>query len=151
MNQLELLEALMQLDENPDIHTARLLILLREFCGDNNDRKIEGLTKLVKLDFLLRYPLYLSAALAIQKVDQKEVKIQEFEERSVESKMRPLEHGFWHSCYRKFINILVGKGLWTVETKADMIIVGLTKKGLIFANQLRQLNEYKDLTAGQFC
>lgn len=74
MDQLQLLEAFMQLEENPSIHTARLLILLKEFCGEKNDKKIEGITKLVKLDFLLRYPVYLSKALALKKLIKKKLK-----------------------------------------------------------------------------
>jgi hypothetical protein len=145
LDQLKLLEALMQLEENPNIHAARLLILLKEFCGEKNDKKIEGITKLVKLDFLLRYPIYLSKALATQKVDEKEVRIQEYEEHSVESKMIRFKYGPWDPRYRKFINILVGKGLCMVETKADTIIIGLTTEGVVLANQLSNLEEFKDV------
>ena len=93
----------------------------------------------------MRYPVYLSKALATQKVDQKEVEIQEFEERSVESKMIRFKYGPWDPRYRKFINILVRKGLCTIETKGDTIIIGLTSKGATFANQLCKLEEYKDI------
>jgi hypothetical protein len=145
LDQLQLLEALMQLEENPNIHTARLLILLREFCGEKGDKKIEGITKLVKLDFLLRYPIYLSKALIVRKADGKEVKLQGFEEHSVESKMIRFKYGPWDPRYRIFINILVGKDLCTVETKGDTIIIGITSKGVTLANQLRNFEEYQDI------
>ena len=40
------------------LHEARLLLLLAG-CGLRGDGAIEGFTKLAKLDFFLRYPVYL--------------------------------------------------------------------------------------------
>lgn len=74
MSILELLNSI----EKDELHMARLLILLQAFAGKKGSKAINGLTKLVKLDFLLRYPLYLEYALKKQGVSI-EVNIQDYE------------------------------------------------------------------------
>ncbi|MEG1452058.1 hypothetical protein [Brevundimonas sp.] len=61
---LGLLKAAARAENNDGLHLMRLLILLR--CADKRGRTpkpVEGITKLAKLDFLLRYPVYLERAL----------------------------------------------------------------------------------------
>ena len=53
---MNLYELLSDLEENDELHEARLILLLRAFAGDAGDEAVEGLTKLAKLDFLLRLP-----------------------------------------------------------------------------------------------
>jgi hypothetical protein len=50
------------LEGDDSLHLGRLLVLLEAFGGRRGDQPIEGLTKLAKLDFLLRYPVYLERA-----------------------------------------------------------------------------------------
>ena len=64
---MTLFEILADLEDNDDLHLARLLILLGTFVGQNQTGSVEGLTKLAKLDFLLRYPVYLERALEARK------------------------------------------------------------------------------------
>ena len=47
--------------EVPEYHLARLLLLIDAFSGA--DHQLDGLTKLAKLDFLLRYPIFLERLL----------------------------------------------------------------------------------------
>ena len=49
------------LDQKDDLHLARLLILVDAF-EEADKPAIEGITKLAKLDFLLRYPTYFERA-----------------------------------------------------------------------------------------
>ena len=61
---LGLLKAAARAESSDGLHLMRLLILLR--CADKRGRMpkpVEGITKLAKLDFLLRYPVYLERAL----------------------------------------------------------------------------------------
>lgn len=51
---MDLIRALAELEQNPELHLARLLVLLGEFGGADGTGRVEGLTKLAKLDFLLR-------------------------------------------------------------------------------------------------
>ena len=43
--------------DSRDYHIGRLLVLLRHFAPPDK-RPMQGLTKLAKLDFLLRYPSF---------------------------------------------------------------------------------------------
>jgi hypothetical protein len=45
-----------------DVHIGRVLLLIRAFSGGRRGR-LEGLSKLARLDFLLRYPVYLERVL----------------------------------------------------------------------------------------
>ena len=58
-----LINNVINLAENYDLHLARILILMSELSGKNHTTKIRGITKIVKLDFLLRYPTMLEKTL----------------------------------------------------------------------------------------
>lgn len=141
---MDLFEILMNVEEDPSIHTARLLIILKEFAGEKNDKKIAGLTKLVKLDFLLRYPLYFARALEEKGVSPEVVEIKDFEKRSVESSMIRYHYGPWDHRYRAFINILVGKGLAEVDVQGNTILIGITSKGVSITDRLSKQGEFQD-------
>lgn len=141
---MDLLEFLIEIEEDPSIHSARLLLILKEFAGENGDKKINGLTKLVKLDFLLRYPVYLERALLAKGLKSGCVEIKDFERRSVESRMIRYHYGPWDHRYRAFINILVGKGLAEIEIERNTIIIGITKKGLELAEIICTKPEFQD-------
>jgi hypothetical protein len=60
---MDLVRAVAELDQAPDLHAARILVLLQAFSEGNDGGPIEGITKLAKLDFLIRYPVMLEHAL----------------------------------------------------------------------------------------
>ena len=141
-NKLNLFELLSSLEKNTDIHLGRLLILLNEFT-DNGRVQLEGLTKLVKLDFLLRYPLYLEKALLSKNKSTKKLNISDFEKLSIESKMIRYKYGPWDPKYREFINILIGRGLASFCVKGRTINIDLTGKGVQVADTLLKDNSHK--------
>ena len=119
-----LFDIFIELEENDDMHMGRLLILLNAFAGRTGKGTIKGLTKLAKLDFLLRYPVYLERALSIKKAPTSKARVAEHERKSVESKMIRYKYGPWDFRYRRFINLLVSKELahvsvTTVSTAED--------------------------------
>ncbi|MFX0136416.1 MAG: hypothetical protein ACFFDN_22430 [Candidatus Hodarchaeota archaeon] len=138
-SKLSLFEILSSLEKNTDIHLGRLLILLNEFT-DNGEVHLEGLTKLAKLDFLLRYPLYLEKALLAKNKSTKNLNILDFEKLSIESKMIRYKYGPWDPKYREFINILIGKGLTYFYVEGRTINIGLTEKGVKVADRLLKEN-----------
>lgn len=143
---MNLLHTLSILESNDDLHLGRLLILLWAFAGKKNDGAIEGLTKLAKLDFLLRYPVYLEKALEKRKQSTQKVETADHERKSVESKMVRYRYGPWDFRYRKFINTLVGKGLVNIEIAGKTIQTRLTQMGWEAANQLSKNEAYLDIT-----
>ena len=59
---MDIVKAVAALDAAPGLHLARILLLLNAFSKEDDEGSIEGLTKLAKLDFLLRYPVMLDRA-----------------------------------------------------------------------------------------
>lgn len=157
---MDLVQAVADLDQSPNLHVARLLILLDAFSEDDHDGGIEGLTKLAKLDFLLRYPVMLELALKAKGRSVREVQLEEHERQSVESEMVRYRFGPWDHRYRKFLNILSAKGLTSISIEGRKVVITLTKQGRDLARQLttqelfeqysrraRLLKRHFDLTA----
>lgn len=141
---MNLFYMLSTLEQNDNAHLGRLLILLGVFAGKDGMGTIEGLTKLAKLDFLLRYPVYLERALRAKKASIRNVKVMAHEQKSVESNMVRFRYGPWDFRYRRFINLLVAKGLATVNLKGRTIEIGLTPAGVKAAEALSGDDAFTD-------
>lgn len=79
---IDYVELLANLDETPVLHEARLLLLLLAFAGDDNSGSIDGIAKLAKLDFLLRYPTLLKKALEVKGCSTKSFFVADNEKQS---------------------------------------------------------------------
>jgi hypothetical protein len=132
---IDIVEAVANLDGAPELHAARLLLLLNAFAGDNGEGVVEGITKLAKLDFLLRYPVMLDRALKAKGRSAREVQLEEHEQQSVESEMVRYRFGPWDHRYREFLNVLIAKGLATVSAQGRTIVIALTAAGRALADQ----------------
>ena len=124
-----------ELDESPDLHAARLLLLIDAFAGEG-EGAIEGLTKLAKLDFLLRYPVMLERALEAKGRSTQGVRLAEHERLSVESEMVRYRFGPWDHRYRRFLNVLMGKGLVSVGIEGRKVVISATEEGSERAQRL---------------
>lgn len=156
---IDLVQAIADLDQEPQLHAARLLVLLSTFAEGAHGNSIEGLTKLAKLDFLLRYPVMLERALAA-KNRPTDVKVEEHERFNVESQMVRYRFGPWDHRYREFLNILIGKGLASICIQGRSVVISITDDGRGCAERIcadqtfepylhraRVLKRYFDLTA----
>jgi hypothetical protein len=110
--------------------------LLDAFGGENGEGSVEGLTKLAKLDFLLRYPVMLERALQAKGSSARDVRLEEHERQSVESEMVRYRFGPWDHRYREFLNILVAKDLANVSIEGRKVVIQLTSTGRQIASQL---------------
>lgn len=135
---MNLVEAVARLEEPVDLHMARLLILLDAFAEGSQESPIEGLTKLAKLDFLLRYPVMLERALEAKSQSTRGVEIEEHERQSVESTMVRYRFGPWDHRYREFLNLLVAKGLATVAIEGRTVNISPTASGRDVARRLAE-------------
>lgn len=129
------------LEADDALHLGRLLVLIDTFAGRAGDKQIEGLTKLAKLDFLLRYPDYLERALVARDV-RPTIAVEDFERHSIEAHMVRFKYGPWDHRYRRFLNTLAGRGLVAVGTSGRTIMIGLTQRGREAAESLREEPEY---------
>lgn len=142
---MNFLQILIKLEENPDMHIARILILLKEFAGREGEGRVSGLTKLAKLDFLLRYPVYLGRALESKGISSDIVRIEDYEIKSVESSMIRYRYGPWDPRYRLFLNLLTAKDLTSVNVSNRTIMIGLTPAGIEKALRLSEDDNFKDV------
>jgi len=142
---MKLLDTSARLEENTDLHMARLLILIGTFSGRKGNKTVNGLTKLAKLDFLLRYPVYLERALEAKNVPKPEAEVKPYERQTIESTMVRYRYGPWDFRYRRFLNILIGKGLVHVKIEGRTTKIGITEKGLRTYTELIDTEAYQDL------
>lgn len=127
---MDYVQVISTIDKSQALHASRLLILLQAFVDkDGKGGEIEGLTKLAKLDFLLRYPLLLHRALEAKGHSSRGVNLLEHEYLCVESKMVRYKFGPWDHDYKEYLNILVAKGLATMELTGRKVTIKITLRG----------------------
>jgi len=157
---MDFVQTVADLDQSPELHTARLLLLLDAFSEDGQGGAIEGLTKLAKLDFLLRYPVMLERALESKGRPTRQLQLEDHERQSVESEMVRYLFGPWDHRYREFLNILVAQDLASINIEGRKVVIVATELGRDRARQLaddvlfepyarraRLLKRHFDLTA----
>jgi len=141
---MNLFNILYDLEVNEDLHISRLLILLKSFSG-RSLKPFRGITKLVKLDFLLRYPLYLEKAINSLELNGDSINILDHEKNSVESRMIRFKYGPWDPRYREFLNIMAAKNLINVYLRKNTIIIKLTPEGMKIATELSTIDNFEDI------
>lgn len=138
----QIIKQIIDLDSNFDLHTSRILILLSKL-GGRNMKQVKGMTKLVKLDFLLRYPTVLEYALTKFNASGNP-NIRPHEKTSVESKMVRFRYGPWDPRYYQYLAILESKGLVQVAINNKAVEIQITQKGKDVAEKLGDLEEMTD-------
>lgn len=148
---IRLVRAVAESENADDLHLSRLLILLRsaDHRKSNPETKakaVEGITKLAKLDFLVRYPTCLERALA--KLDQQtvDIGIEPRERTSVETKMIRFRYGPWDGRYRRWLGLLSAKGLVSLNLDGNTVQIGLTDDGRAIADTFRDNPQFGKLS-----
>lgn len=133
-------------DNLVEFHAARLILLLN-ICGNTVDkskiRRIDGLTKLAKLDFFVRYPEFFArAASAIGKSTS-------IASTDNESKMIRYHYGPWDHRYYHVLPYMEAHGLVDIvkDDKKNQYKFYLTKLGVKLATSLQDKPEFADLMA----
>ena len=139
---MSLFENLVKLEGDDNLHLGRLLVLLSAFVGRDGTGSVDGLTKLAKLDFLLRYPANLERALEVRGGKSLDAKVEEYERKTIESSMIRYRFGPWDFRYRRFLNTLVARGLVSVTTEGRTIKLSLTGPGRDAAEELVRAPEF---------
>lgn len=130
------------IETNDDLHLGRILILLKAFAGQKQNRAIDGLDKLAELDFFLRYPVYLERALPARGTSSDKADIKDYERQSIEANTAYYSYKPWSVEYRRFISLLVAKDLVSLDFEKNIIKVTLSKKGIEVANSLSKKESY---------
>ena len=141
---LKLVHLAAEIEHSDDFHIARLILLLNAAAG-RSDKPVQGIMKLAKMDFLLRYPNCLVRAL---KAIGKEAAAQEIpaeELNTIEARMIRFRFGPWDKRYRRWIGLLVSKGLAYTYLEGRTVNVKLTPAGIKVAAQLSDLEEFRTI------
>lgn len=120
-------------DDITELHAARLLLLFK-ICGQSG--RIEGLTKLAKLDFFVRYPAFFARA---AKVLKKTVSIRTTQ---IDSEMVRHHYGPWDKRYYSVLPFLESHKLIKVSKEGSTFIFSLTEEGQTAAKTLGKRPEF---------
>lgn len=114
-------------------HEARVLILICQFTDPS--QPFLGLTKLAKVDFLLRYPV-MAERLLPEGAAWRVSAPTDDERQAVESRMIRYKYGPWDDRYYPILGALVGKRLATVANVAGATEITATDAGRTLSEQL---------------
>jgi hypothetical protein len=124
--------------EELDYHQARVLILVDEFTSGRR-KPLSGLTKLAKLDFLLRYPNFMERLLPAGKDSWTDgTRPSTFEYLAVESRVIRYKYGPWDDRYYPVLGALVGRGLLNLRRDTQGLEMEPTILGRQVASTLRR-------------
>lgn len=141
----KILNEIISLEENPQLHVARLLILFSQLAEFDYGKEIVGIMKVAKLDFLLRYPTVLEKALQDRRKSGKSISLKDYERTSVESKMIRYRFGPWDHRYWSFLSIMNCSGLLDIGKNEDgTIIFKITSNGQQLAKEFSKIDEFND-------
>jgi hypothetical protein len=123
-------------DDIIEFHADRLLLLLG-LCGDSN--RIDGLTKLAKLDFFVRYPQFFDKACVVSREQVQSASA------SIESSMVRHHYGSWDHRYYEILAYLRSRGLIQITKEGNTYKFKLTSAGKQRMQQLANEPAYDQL------
>jgi hypothetical protein len=132
---------------DPEYHEARLLLLVGSVS--NRSGSLDGLTKLAKLDFLVRYPNMLRRLLVQDGIDVSDVDGTDVLPASsaVESRMMRYKYGPWDNLYYPLVASLVSRGLLQPTEGRGSIALAPTAAGLEVVAALRETDSWEIIAA----
>lgn len=148
---LKILQTAAAIENSDEFNEARLLLLLKAAAGkDEIAKPLEGIMKLAKMDFLLRYPNILVRALNVIGESKKSAlaaaaAIPEEDRDTIEARMIRFRFGPWDTRYRRWLSILVAKKLAMVYREGRTVKIQLTKAGADLADKLAEAEAFKPL------
>ena len=131
-------------DDLLEFHAARLLLLFK-LCGKTVRKtglpRIDGLTKMAKLDFFVRYPQFFNTACRALGLPS------ESATQSVESSMIRFHYGPWDERYYHILAYLEGKRLLSVSKDKQTFVLSLTNEGKRLADRIAEDETFASLVA----
>jgi hypothetical protein len=129
-------------------HQIRVLLLVVAVAGSKgHNRKLDGLTKLAKLDFLVRYPALASRVLDDLDAEDSRLHIeQDVDAADVEAPMTRYKYGPWDDRYYPVIGALVGRGLLRYATgRQGSVALTPTPAGRKLADNLARTEPWHEI------
>ncbi|WP_237747089.1 hypothetical protein [Micromonospora lupini] len=136
-------------DTGLDYHAARILLLVAAFSYQKR-KGIDGLTKLAKLDFLLRYPVMMERLALVEsnETPPDHLRATDEERLAVESRMIRYKFGPWDDRYYPILGMLIGTDLVRSSGGKGRLRMSVTGDGKRAASQLAALPTWR-LTAAR--
>jgi hypothetical protein len=130
---------------DPEYHSARLLLLIESVSRRSGS--LDGLTKLAKLDFLVRYPNMLRRLLVEDSVDISAVDGTDVlpASEAVESRMMRYKYGPWDNLYYPLVGSLISRGLLESIEGRGSVTLRPTASGSAAASALRELSSWAEM------
>jgi hypothetical protein len=117
------------------VHVGRVLVLVDAFSGSSAG--LRGLSKLARLDFLLRFPVYLEAVLRARGRELPFALRATYDERRAsEGAHVRWKYGPWDHRYYPLLGRLVGQGLLSAERLSGELTLRRTPAGHEVASEL---------------
>jgi hypothetical protein len=131
-------------DDILEFHAARLLLLMK-VCGTGG--RIDGLTKMAKLDFFTRYPEFFEVARAAIAKTPSDHDINVSHHQAVEASMVRHHYGPWDKRYYHVLAHLEAKQLISVVKEKKSYQISLTALGKEGAQRLAGRPSFAPLVA----
>ncbi|MDQ0090114.1 putative type IV restriction endonuclease [Paenibacillus anaericanus] len=141
---ISLIEQVIILDERDELHIIRILVLIYTLIGAKKDKVTIELTKLAKMDFLLRYPSALDSAL-LNLYKQKDVSITEAEKNNIETNILSFRFSPWSSDFRRLMVLLNAKSLIKWEQRGKYLDIYHTPKGIELFKEVLKFKEFESM------
>ena len=129
-------------DDILEFHAARIMLLL-EFCGASG--RIDGLTKMAKLDFFTRYPDFFEVARAAEGSEAAQALDPSGDGRTIEASMVRHHYGPWDKRYYHVLAHLEAKRLIDVTKSGKSYRIALTELGRERAKLLAKRSSFAGL------
>lgn len=128
-----------------DLYTqlARLMILINDLCGIQHNKKIDGVNKLAKLDFLLKSPTYLKKGL-LRLNTKVTIEVTNVEADSIENRLQQYRYIPWDEEYRKYLNVIIAKGLIDIFFEKDDYFIQISELGIQVSEALKEDRFFKE-------
>lgn len=141
---------LAMLREDLAYHQARVLLLVTAVAAEQGHaRKLDGLTKLAKLDFLLRYPALAGTVLeSLHPSDSRlHLTVEDvLEPTAVEAPMTRYRYGPWDDRYYSIIGALTGRGLLRyVRGRQGSVALAPTTAGKRLATEMANNTQWSEI------
>ena len=121
------------------------MLLIGEF-SDGPTGNLDGLTKLAKLDFLVRYPAFLEALNQRRSIRDSDWRPpRQVEREAVDSPMIRYKYGPFDDRYYVLIGGLVGRGLAEYGAGRGKVALRLTGAGRALFEQLHHLPAWEEI------
>lgn len=137
----------MTLPLDPEYHAARLLLLIESVSRRSGS--LDGLTKLAKLDFLVRYPNMLRRLLVQDGIDISAVDGTDILPalEAVESRMMRYKYGPWDNLYYPLVGSLISRGLLESVDGRGTVALRPTASGSEVVAALREVKSWAAIAA----